>query len=210
MGEYSNRPINWNRVGSQYKAKNDRISCMRSMIMNGIVKNREDYSIERRSFWTKKLKNVKLGCLLADKLTDLYDERNAIEVYNFIESIFLINGFSEEEALDYICKNTSLLLLDKDRIVQILSVLKVGNLDNKVLFSMPSLFFESISLSKLYNVASKYADSDDLDMFDAELKREEEVETISSVKIGRLIVKYMSDYKNKKEVLKDNMRLERL
>ena len=210
MSEYNSYPINWNRVSSQYKAKNDRISSMRNIVMHGIIKSHADYSMERRSFWCKKLKNVKLGCALADRLTDVYDERNAIEVYNFIESLFLINGFSEEEALDYINNNASLLLLNKNRIVQILSVLRVGNLDNDVLFSMPSLFFEKISLSKLYNVAGKYAGSDDLDKFSVELKSEEEVDTISSVKICRLINEYMSDYKNKKDTLKENMRLEKL
>ena len=59
-------------------------------------------------------------------------------------------------------------------------------------------------------MAGKYAGSDDLDKFSVELKSEEEVDTISSVKIGRLINEYMSDYKNKKDTLKENMRLEKL
>lgn len=210
MSEYNSYPINWNRVSSQYKAKNDRISSMRNIVMHGIIKSHADYSMERRSFWCKKLKNVKLGCALADRLTDVYDERNAIEVYNFIESIFLINGFSEEEALNYINNNINLLLLDKNRIVQILSILKVGNLDNKVLFSMPSLFFEGINLSKLYNITNRYANSDNLDMFALDLKNDECFEMISSTKIIRLINKYVSDYKNKKEAMRENMRLELL
>lgn len=209
MGEYSCRPINWNRVNSDYKSRGDKLTAMRNIVMNNIVKSNSDYSNERRSFWSKKLNNAKLGCMLADRLSNIYEEKNAIEVYNFIESLFLINGFDSVEVVKYINSNVNLLLLDKSRIVQILSILKSGNLDNIVLFNMPSVFFESISLSKLYSASLKNANSENLDKFCLDIKSEEESEVVSSIKISKLITLYMKDFKDKKEALKESMRLSR-
>lgn len=115
---------------------------------------------ERYAYWYKKLGNKTNAIFLIKYLDSPMKEKNAIKVYNLIETIFLINGFSEEDALEYVNQNIKLLLLDKSRIVTMLAIMNKGNIENKVLFEAPHFFFKEVSLSNLYAVSNEVKNQD--------------------------------------------------
>lgn len=118
----------------------------------------------------KKYYGKKVGYSYYDYRKYIYDDIEMNGSMNFNHSnitknvvirMFLINGFSEEEALKYYEDNGFSNVNEKD-FVCALGILKSINLDNVVFFEYPS-FFHNLDVNKLYRAVKLLKNSSNVD-----------------------------------------------
>lgn len=155
--------------------------------------------VEKRSFWLNKLKNARVVDILIPRLKSIYDEDNAIKVYNLLEIILKDMGNNSEEVREFIVSNPTLLLVNYRRLVLMLSLLHVGDLDRIILSDYTNLLYKGINVNKLYALCKKYEIDKNIDDFIDGFDSDKDVPKIPNSTLSALVVKYnlmLQDIKN--------------
>lgn len=73
-----------------------------------------------------------------------------------VKKVFVANGFTEEQAIEYINQNKYIFEMSYAKLLLMLSVLSIAKLDNKAVFENPTfLINEQHSIARVYNAIKK-------------------------------------------------------
>lgn len=107
--------------------------------------------------FTKELGNSVTGKVVANSIcygTNTIE--SARKTIALIKKIFVANGFTEEQAVEYINNNKYIFEMSYAKLVSMLSVLSIARLDNKAVFENPVyLINEQHSVSRTYDAIKK-------------------------------------------------------
>lgn len=175
--------------------------CMNDVRMSSVSKQTclIMKEVEKRSFWLNKLKNARVVDILMPRLKSVYDENNAIKVYNVIDTILSDMGKDSEEVREFIVSNPTLLLVNYRRLVLMLSLLHVGDLDRVILSDYTNLLYKGINVNVLYALSIKYGIDRNMTAFIEGLDGQIDAVKISNFTLSALVVKYnlmLQDIKN--------------
>lgn len=177
-----------------FKSKNEARMCSVSKQTCLIMKE-----VEKRSFWLNKLKNARVVDILMPRLKSVYDEDNAIKVYNLLEIILKDMGNNSEEVREFIVSNPTLLLVNYRRLVLMLSLLHVGDLDRVILSDYTNLLYKGINVNVLYALSIKYRMDRNMTAFIEGLDGQIDAAKIPNSTLSSLVIKYnlmLQDIKN--------------
>lgn len=108
-------------------------------------------------------------------------------------------GNNSEEVREFIVSNPTLLLVNYRRLVLMLSLLHVGDLDRIILSDYTNLLYKGINVNKLYALCKKYEIDKNIDAFIDGFDSDKDVPKIPNSTLSALVVKYnlmLQDIKN--------------
>lgn len=107
--------------------------------------------------FTQELGNSVTGKVVANSIcygTNTIE--SARKTIALIKKIFVANGFTEEQAVEYINNNKYIFEMSYAKLVSMLSILSIAKLDNKAVFENPVyLINEQHNIARMYNAIKK-------------------------------------------------------
>lgn len=95
---------------------------------------------------------IEFGNAIPDKI---------METINLIKKIFVSRGFNEDEAIKYLNENKHIVLLDKNQLLENLSILSIVSKDDEALFEKPSFLLNRYSKENLYDSVKNASNTND-------------------------------------------------
>ena len=107
--------------------------------------------------FTQELGNAVTGKVVANSIcygTNTIE--SAKKTIALVKKIFVANGFTEEQAIEYINQNKYIFEVGYAKLVSMLSILSIAKLDNKAVFENPVyLINEQHNIARMYNAIKK-------------------------------------------------------
>ncbi len=107
--------------------------------------------------FTQELGNSVTGKVVANSIcygTNTIE--SAKKTIALVKKIFVANGFTEEQAIEYINQNKYIFEVGYAKLVSMLSILSIAKLDNKAVFENPVyLINEQHNIARMYNAIKK-------------------------------------------------------
>lgn len=107
--------------------------------------------------FTQELGNSVTGKVVANSIcygTNTIE--SARKTIALVKKIFVANGFTEEQAVEYINNNKYIFEMSYAKLVSMLSILSIAKLDNKAVFENPVyLINEQHNIARMYNAIKK-------------------------------------------------------
>lgn len=107
--------------------------------------------------FTQELGNSVTGKVVANSICyGINTIESARKTIALVKKIFVANGFTEEQAVEYINQNKYIFEVGYAKLVSMLSILSIAKLDNKAVFENPVyLINEQHNIARMYNAIKK-------------------------------------------------------
>ncbi len=107
--------------------------------------------------FTQELGNATTGKVVANSIcygTNTIE--SAKKTIALVKKIFVANGFTEEQAVEYINQNKYVFEVGYAKLVSMLAILSIGRVDNKAVFEEPNyLIREQHNIARMYDAVKK-------------------------------------------------------
>ncbi|NLC48358.1 MAG: hypothetical protein GX758_03245, partial [Tenericutes bacterium] len=101
--------------------------------------------------WYERLGNMSAAKYVISKISTINDKKDMIDVYEFVIRVFKSRGFEKEEAINHMANNKYIFASDRQRIIDILGIVEIVNLGDKILFEDPRLLTSLYTLDEIYS-----------------------------------------------------------